>query len=304
MYEPTTGRFTSLDPYFGNTNDPQSFHKYLYTHADPVNNVDPSGLMSLGNVMSAMASGASLMGRIGLTALRILSGPSTLAFLNWRFLIVAQVDDTTLNAGKGSGPLHHSAHSVQISFPAGTDMITKVNEIYADLKDFRLFNDGVNDVARVTSETIGGVRYAFFDSIGVFGLGSNVINPVKVPVRLWSDISDKTVYADTAGAHMLVGQRRWSVRLVQGTTVEIRTETYDQDRDFLNRIGVSIVRDGIGNDVQSNIWKQYLTNIVNYHSANDGAVSPQGAVVEFDEWLGDLQNPWQPIRPYLGEEVP
>jgi RHS repeat-associated protein len=42
-YDPATGRFNRLDPFFGNLNDPQSLHKYLYTHADPVNGIDPSG---------------------------------------------------------------------------------------------------------------------------------------------------------------------------------------------------------------------------------------------------------------------
>jgi RHS repeat-associated protein len=43
-YDPTTGRFTKLDPYFGNLQDPRSLHKYLYTGADPVNLQDPSGM--------------------------------------------------------------------------------------------------------------------------------------------------------------------------------------------------------------------------------------------------------------------
>jgi RHS repeat-associated protein len=42
-YDPVTGRFNRLDPFFGNLNDPQSFHKYLYTHADPINGIDPTG---------------------------------------------------------------------------------------------------------------------------------------------------------------------------------------------------------------------------------------------------------------------
>jgi RHS repeat-associated protein len=43
-YDPRTGRFPTLDPFGGNTNDPQSLHKYLYAHANPVSYVDPSGL--------------------------------------------------------------------------------------------------------------------------------------------------------------------------------------------------------------------------------------------------------------------
>ena len=47
-YDPATGRFNSLDSFFGNLDDPQSLHKYLYTHADPVNGIDPSGMMTMG----------------------------------------------------------------------------------------------------------------------------------------------------------------------------------------------------------------------------------------------------------------
>ncbi|MEQ1906698.1 MAG: RHS repeat-associated core domain-containing protein [Pirellulaceae bacterium] len=46
-YDPSTGRFTSLDPFAGNKTDPQSLHKYLYTHADPINGVDPTGQFSV-----------------------------------------------------------------------------------------------------------------------------------------------------------------------------------------------------------------------------------------------------------------
>ncbi len=61
-YDLATGRFTRLDPFFGTLHDPQSIHKYLYTHADPVNGIDPSG-QSLGIVLAT----AGLLA--GLTAL-------------------------------------------------------------------------------------------------------------------------------------------------------------------------------------------------------------------------------------------
>jgi RHS repeat-associated protein len=40
---PLTGRFLSRDPEDGDPASPASLHKYLYTEADPVNLVDPSG---------------------------------------------------------------------------------------------------------------------------------------------------------------------------------------------------------------------------------------------------------------------
>ena len=52
-YDPNTGRFNRLDPFFGNLSDPQSFHKYLYTHADPVNGWDFTGWsLIVGNMMA------------------------------------------------------------------------------------------------------------------------------------------------------------------------------------------------------------------------------------------------------------
>jgi hypothetical protein len=43
MYDPSTGLFNRLDDFFGDTNAPQSFNKYLYTHGDPVQGTDPTG---------------------------------------------------------------------------------------------------------------------------------------------------------------------------------------------------------------------------------------------------------------------
>ncbi|TWT36616.1 tRNA(Glu)-specific nuclease WapA precursor [Posidoniimonas corsicana] len=43
-YDPSVGRFNRLDPYAGNAQDPQTLHKYLYAHGDPVNLLDPTGL--------------------------------------------------------------------------------------------------------------------------------------------------------------------------------------------------------------------------------------------------------------------
>ena len=42
-YDTMNGRFNRVDPFSGNYSDPQSLHKYLYCHANPVNAIDPSG---------------------------------------------------------------------------------------------------------------------------------------------------------------------------------------------------------------------------------------------------------------------
>jgi|GEM_PF-3456569 len=46
-YDPSNGRFTQTDPFEGNSDDPQSLHKYTYCHNDPVSGIDPSGMLNL-----------------------------------------------------------------------------------------------------------------------------------------------------------------------------------------------------------------------------------------------------------------
>jgi RHS repeat-associated protein len=63
MYDPSAGRFTSVDPFGGLVHDPATIHKYLYTMNNPVNRTDPSGECSYGGLsvgMSAMPSLATL----------------------------------------------------------------------------------------------------------------------------------------------------------------------------------------------------------------------------------------------------
>ena len=42
-YNPSNGRFPTMDTYQGRIHEPATLHKYLYVHGDPVNLVDPSG---------------------------------------------------------------------------------------------------------------------------------------------------------------------------------------------------------------------------------------------------------------------
>ncbi len=63
-YDSDTGTFNRLDPFFGNTTDPQSFHKYLYTHSDPVTGVDPTGRFGIAITLGVLgAIGGGLAGR-------------------------------------------------------------------------------------------------------------------------------------------------------------------------------------------------------------------------------------------------
>ena len=51
-YNPQIGRFSQMDTFPGMQFEPKSLHKYLYTHADPINNIDPSGNVSINSLMA------------------------------------------------------------------------------------------------------------------------------------------------------------------------------------------------------------------------------------------------------------
>ncbi len=53
-YDPELGRFISQDPFPGYMSDPYSQHNYQYAHSNPVNNTDPTGYFSMGQVMATL----------------------------------------------------------------------------------------------------------------------------------------------------------------------------------------------------------------------------------------------------------
>lgn len=60
-----------MDNYSGSIDDPVSLHKYLYCNSDPVNNVDPSGYMTILGSQVAMAGGAVIDSHIELNYIGI-----------------------------------------------------------------------------------------------------------------------------------------------------------------------------------------------------------------------------------------
>lgn len=67
FYDPRTGRFNQMDRYAGDPYNPQTLHKYLYCNADPINNIDPSGNMTIAETISTMTIGQIMIGSLAAT---------------------------------------------------------------------------------------------------------------------------------------------------------------------------------------------------------------------------------------------
>lgn len=87
--DPNLGRFHTLDTYEGRNGEPATLHKYLYTHANPVNLIDPSG-----NLVPNQLLGIMVHNKIG--ADFVAGSPATRNSNNQIRTIVREV--------KGTGP--------------------------------------------------------------------------------------------------------------------------------------------------------------------------------------------------------
>ncbi|NLF33277.1 MAG: RHS repeat-associated core domain-containing protein [Planctomycetes bacterium] len=75
-FDCAAGRFVITDPWAGSMREPQSLHKYLYCHGDPVNHVDPSGM-----VVGALAGAAFRAGGYAVSAGQALRGLGIVTFV-------------------------------------------------------------------------------------------------------------------------------------------------------------------------------------------------------------------------------
>ena len=80
-YDSLSGRFNRMDPFPGNNQDPQSLHKYLYAHCNPINGADPTGMFTNYNIGGLAMSIAvySTLALIGAYVLWSRVGPRSFA---------------------------------------------------------------------------------------------------------------------------------------------------------------------------------------------------------------------------------
>ena len=101
-YDAGIGRFTRRDTYEGSIFDPITLHKYLYGNADPVNGIDPSGLLTLQEaILSIEILGILFLLPADTPASYYCSEPVTSYERNNREQAVSSLDFISFAASKG-----------------------------------------------------------------------------------------------------------------------------------------------------------------------------------------------------------
>jgi RHS repeat-associated protein len=140
-YDPATGRFNGLDPFSGNFGAPQSLHKYLYTHEDPVNGIDPSWLAesSIGGALSAMAIGGLVSGTIGsgLTYAKTRSVDAAASAFIYDFALGAATSGALCGAS-WAWRSYQSARAAQAAVQGGAALLPAALRLPQFLKDLPL----------------------------------------------------------------------------------------------------------------------------------------------------------------------
>jgi RHS repeat-associated protein len=104
-YDLATGRFNRLDPFAGIPQVPQTLHKYLYTHGDPVNRVDPSGEEAtlIGTMTTGAIIGGIVGGGLGVGYATIYKDAQLFSFETAKYALIGVVGGATMGAILGAG---------------------------------------------------------------------------------------------------------------------------------------------------------------------------------------------------------
>jgi hypothetical protein len=152
--DPASGRFLSLDPFAGNTADPLSLHKYLYTHANPIMGVDPTGLfeglvgVAVGNSIASIISemnvsvGESVLSSVGFD--QSLDGftQAISAAGSWVWDQLPQSVQDALSSAFDSAYAFVADHIDEIAVGAGLTAVAFAGN-FRQTYLFRLYNDKI-----------------------------------------------------------------------------------------------------------------------------------------------------------------
>lgn len=161
-YNPTLGRFHTMDTWQGNSADPITLHKYLYANANPVMLLDPSGTNSIGEIMVGIRANELRLAtaQAGYFAFRVATAffASYVAFEIGKQAIIAAVTGTSIGAAIATLPIAYKTwdrfrrdpnnrkrfenpkfnHHLFFWFPSGPNNTDKIETLWREMKLWKI----------------------------------------------------------------------------------------------------------------------------------------------------------------------
>ena len=170
FYDPASGTFYRLDPFAGNLTDPQSLHKYLYAHGNPVAFSDPSGNFAEPLLLAGQSGGTTSWVRV------ITSGLIGAAFAH---------GDAFLRTMYMTGDLDAATDAARAAAAAGFAMGLAVGMLEGRLTPYigyAAFSFGLAQSKQAWEA--GYTELAVLDfTLAVFSFFTGVYKPLKMPAR-------------------------------------------------------------------------------------------------------------------------
>jgi RHS repeat-associated protein len=139
-YNPYNGLFNRTDPYAGNRADPQSLHKYLYCHNNPINAIDPGGLQtSVKELNVTMLIRLVVIASLSIDVIQCLQGRPSLSLS-----LIKLIEFIFIGIGELLSNVAYVVHEAYIAIAAAiSSMISKAYE-YIKKADAKLRKLGTN----------------------------------------------------------------------------------------------------------------------------------------------------------------
>ncbi len=268
-YDPSIGRFSTLDPFAGNPNDPQSLHKYTYAHDNPIMGIDPSGeeLSLTGKLITAGIIGSL----IALHTVPQFRNPSA------HFGSVSSSVFVPVTRSKLKGTYN------SVIIKGGMD----ADELFSQLTQFSSLNmypvvtyNNINSLGDVVSfdmrqlgAGLGDWAWATFLELGQ--------GDFQVMVTKYSK-EERLVVVQTLVGHPLAGWRVW--RIIPLPNGDNKIETFSLDHAATRIDSTKIYLGGLEGQLLT--WKNMLTDIVNKSGGeivSDSTTSLEGRVMTQSE---------------------
>jgi hypothetical protein len=296
MFDPTQGRWMSLDPIEYSGNDQNLYRSF---HNNPQVLVDPFGMdppNKPGSQERAEWERRQWERRRG--GLPTDSNFDRMIETRRREELVGSLRP---NYGDATGQVYSHSDSVKFCCCSKSkdELGRFADDIFKKLTTFELFN--ANNMSNAVRFDIyngpKGTHYAGFS----LGFPENIItgdtggtSSINAYVRLNIDEGDRTMAAQTLGNHPLVGVRFWQVFVGEGC-VTVRTWAYDQRSGPLADKG--FMYHNQGPDATVRIWRTYLQNIADHFKTSGCSMEfdkPESGftsgTINYGQWFTSVQN--------------